>query len=47
MPLPSPCVAPIVMILNGDPAEGDVWFAVTGFEQEGDTGTAGNGGMHN
>jgi hypothetical protein len=30
IPLPSPCVAPVVMILNGDPAEGDVWFAITG-----------------
>jgi len=28
---PSPCLAPAVMILNGDSAEGDVWFAVTGF----------------
>jgi len=28
--LPSPCVAPIVMILNGDPAEGDAWFAISG-----------------
>lgn len=29
--IPSPCVAPIVMILNGDPTEGDAWFAVSGF----------------
>lgn len=29
--IPSPCVAPIVMILNGDPAEGDAWFAISGF----------------
>jgi len=29
--LPHPCVAPIVMILNGDPNEGNVWFAVSGF----------------
>lgn len=29
--IPNPCVAPIVMILNGDPAEGNVWFAVTGW----------------
>ena len=43
--LPNPCVAPIVMILNGDPAEGDVWFAVTGFERE--TDMAKSGGMHN
>ena len=28
--LPHPCVAPVVMILNGDPAEGNVWFSVTG-----------------
>lgn len=27
---PDSCIAPVVMILNGDPAEGDVWFAVTG-----------------
>ena len=45
--LPNPCVAPIVMILNGDPAEGDVWFAVTGVEQEQNTGTPRDGGMHN
>ena len=30
IPLPSPCVAPVVMILNGNPADGDVWFAITG-----------------
>lgn len=29
--LPSPCVAPVVLIMNGDPAEGDAWFAVSGF----------------
>lgn len=28
--LPTPCVAPIIMILNGDAVEGDKWFAVTG-----------------
>jgi len=28
--LPDPCLAPVVMILNGDHNEGDVWFAVTG-----------------
>lgn len=28
--LPTPCVAPVVMILNGDHSEGDVWFAITG-----------------
>ncbi|MDD5411187.1 MAG: hypothetical protein PHF31_07200 [Methylobacter sp.] len=30
IPLPSPCVAPVVMILNGNPADGNVWFAITG-----------------
>lgn len=30
--LPSPCVAPIIMILNGNPSEGDTWFAMSGFE---------------
>ncbi|MFZ2726765.1 MAG: hypothetical protein WAX77_10980 [Methylococcaceae bacterium] len=29
--LPSPCVAPVVMILNGDSTEGNVWFAISGF----------------
>lgn len=29
--LPRPCVAPIVMILNGDGQVGNFWFAVTGF----------------
>lgn len=29
--LPHPCVAPIVMILNGDPNEGNAWFAISGF----------------
>ncbi len=28
--LPHPCVAPIVMILNGNAQEGNLWFAVTG-----------------
>lgn len=28
--LPSPCVAPIVMILNGNATDGNVWFAVSG-----------------
>jgi hypothetical protein len=28
--LPRPCVAPIVMILNGDAKAGNLWFAVTG-----------------
>ena len=32
--LPNPCVAPIIMVLNGNPQEGDKWFAVTGFEAE-------------
>jgi hypothetical protein len=27
---PNSCIAPVVMILNGDETEGDVWFAVTG-----------------
>jgi hypothetical protein len=31
--LPSPCVAPIVMVLAGSE---DKWFAMTGFEQEAD-----------
>ncbi|HKE48063.1 MAG TPA: hypothetical protein VKB52_08355 [Rhodanobacteraceae bacterium] len=31
--LPNPCVAPIVMILAGSE---DKWFAMTGFESEGD-----------
>jgi hypothetical protein len=29
--LPRPCVAPIVMILNGNKDDGDLWFAVTGY----------------
>jgi hypothetical protein len=29
--LPSPCVAPVVMILNGDPANGGLWLAATGY----------------
>jgi len=29
--LPNPCVAPIVMVLDGDQ---DVWFSMTGFEAE-------------
>ena len=29
--LPSPCVAPIVMVLDGD---ANAWFAMTGFESE-------------
>ena len=29
--LPNPCIAPVVMILNGDPQAGNLWFAVTGF----------------
>jgi hypothetical protein len=29
--LPNPCIAPIVMILNGDGQAGNFWFAVTGF----------------
>jgi hypothetical protein len=29
--LPKPCIAPIVMILNGDGQVGNFWFAVTGF----------------
>jgi hypothetical protein len=29
--LPNPCIAPIVMILNGDGQVGNFWFAVTGF----------------
>jgi len=29
--LPRPCVAPIVMILNGNPLDGNAWFAVSGF----------------
>jgi hypothetical protein len=33
--LPSPCVAPVVMILNGNKAEGDFWLAVTGFDPVG------------
>jgi len=28
--LPRPCVAPIIMILNGDAQAGNLWFAVTG-----------------
>jgi hypothetical protein len=28
--LPQPCIAPIIMILNGDKNEGDLWFATTG-----------------
>jgi hypothetical protein len=33
--LPNPCVAPIIMVLNGPGSEeGDKWFAVTGFEAE-------------
>lgn len=28
--LPRPCIAPVIMILNGDAQEGDFWFAVTG-----------------
>lgn len=32
--LPNPCIAPIVMILNDDSSDGDVWFAVTGFEKD-------------
>lgn len=34
--LPNPCVAPIVMIMAGSE---DKWFAVTGFEDEGDGGS--------
>jgi hypothetical protein len=33
--LPNPCVAPVVMILNGDPNAGGVWLAVTGFDPVG------------
>jgi len=33
--LPSPCVAPMVMILNGNQADGDFWLAVTGFDPVG------------
>jgi hypothetical protein len=33
--LPSPCVAPVVMILNGDPNDNGVWLAVTGFDPVG------------
>lgn len=33
--LPSPCVAPVVMILNGNEADGDFWLAVTGFDPVG------------
>ena len=29
--IPRPCVAPIVMILNGDSTEGNAWFAISGF----------------
>ena len=32
--LPNPCVAPIVFVLSGSE---DKWFAVVGFESEGET----------
>jgi hypothetical protein len=35
--LPNPCIAPIVMVLAGSE---DKWFSVTGFEDEGDNGSA-------
>ena len=33
--LPNPCIAPIVFVMAGSE---DKWFAVTGFESEGDSG---------
>ena len=36
--LPNPCVAPVVMILNGDPNDGGVWLAASGFDPVGNGG---------
>jgi len=37
--LPNPCIAPVIFVLGGDE---DKWFAVTGFESDGDSTS--NGG---
>jgi hypothetical protein len=39
--LPNPCIAPIVFVMAGSE---DKWFAVTGFESEGDTHHGGDQG---
>jgi hypothetical protein len=41
--LPNPCIAPIVFVMAGSE---DKWFAVTGFESEGDSGGGHGSGGH-